>query len=219
MPEKRTIRIKRRQIPETRTKRTQKVHERQKRAAELRSAGVKYDDIAQELGYYNAGGAKKAVDSFLARQEMELAKTVVMMDLNRLDEYQMIATHHLRQKQDVSQIDRLMRIMEMRYRLLGVSPRTIMELQEQYGISEGPSIQNNGVMVIQGSSSDFVKSMMVAAGVDPDDPQVQEKVKAIESSKTYKKIAEAEPQEGAHIEGHIRVLPEDEVIDAEIVDD
>lgn len=219
MPEKRIVRVKRSKIPDTRTRRTKKVHEKQKRAAELRAAGVKYDDIAQELGYANASGAKKAVDSFLARQEMELAKDVVMMDLRRLDEYQMLATHALRQKGDLNQIDRLMRVMEMRYRLLGVSPSTIQQLQEQYGIANGPSIQNNGVMVIQGSTGDFVRQMMEAAGVDPNDPLAQKKMEEIEKRRSQRTPIETPSDGPLPIEGALPALSEEEVVDAEIVDD
>lgn len=237
--------------------------EKQMQALELRKAGATYAEIAQALGYANAGGAKKAVDAMMKRTVFDLAEDIVTLDLQRLDEFQKRCMHQLRTKNDLSQIDRLMRIMERRYTLAGVAPETVKKIQEAYGL-DGAVINNAGVMVVQvghNSEQDFVKKMMVAAGVDPQSEEAQyyldrvgkgrtveplrelttgedtslgksrRKKKKIVKKKT--KAREEVPIEGVHIGGsnkggHIphpvvppthKELAEEEIIDAEIVDE
>jgi hypothetical protein len=219
---RRSIRVKRSKIPPAVGRRTAAVREKQKRAAELRAAGVAYGVIAEELGYSHASSAKKAVDAFVQDQERELAKEIILLDLVRLDEMQMRAYADIRQG-NLKMIPTVLQIMEARYRLLGVSSRTVEELQEQFGISpngpQGGQVVNNGVMVIGGSESDFVRSLMIATGNDPDDPKVKAQVDAIATARTvrerqYKLLPEkdAPSTEGTPIE-------EAEIVDAEIIEE
>ena len=225
---RRTIKVKRSKIPATVTRRTVAVHEKQARAAELRAAGVPFHKIADELGYASPSGAKNAVVAFLNRQEIELAENVVMMDLVRLDEYQMRATAALRAG-DLKQIPILIQIMNQKYALARISPRTVEKIQQRFGISQddilsaqgGGGLTNNGVMVIGGSESDFVRSLMIATGNNPDDPKVQEQVKQIETAvkireqqyglRTVEKSGDPNEVGG--------VIPEADIVDAEIVED
>lgn len=222
----RKIRVKKSAVPAILRKKMLDSRERSMRALELRKAGVTYAVIADQLGYSHASAAKKAVDRAILRQEFEAARDVVLMDLVRLDEFQMRLTEALRTKGDLRTIDQLLRVMEMRYRLIGVSARTVEELQEHFGIKNVSSgITNNGVMVIQGSQADFVRSMMTAVGVDPDSPAAKKKLRELEAApkSSQKGSVQArtvagstgEPDAGtSHTE-----LEEDDIIDAEIVDE
>lgn len=181
-------------------------------ALELRKAGVTYQKIADSLGYSSAGAAKNAVDRLLKRQEFEAAKDVVLIDLQRLDEYQARCTERLRNSGDLGQIDRLMRIMEMRYRIIGVNEETSAELQQHFGLN----VVNKGVMVVQGSEQDFVRAMMSAVGVDPDSPEGKRYVDT-----AVGREIEAAPMRGEEEDKytHHKRLNDEEIVDAEIIDE
>lgn len=146
---------------------------KQEQALELRMTGATYLQIAKAIGYASPGAAKNAVDAVINRTEREAATEVVALDLARLDEYQMRCTHALRNNGDLHQIDRLMRIMEMRYRLLGISDETVRAMQENHGI-----VVNNKNMVMNihaapETEDEFIRKMMRATGVNPDSPEAK----------------------------------------------
>jgi hypothetical protein len=152
---------------------------------ELRIAGLTYQQIADELGYTTPGAAKKAADKAIQRQELDLAKEVVRLDLQRLDDYQQRCTAVLRTKNDLTQIDRLLRIQDQRYRLLGVAPSDIQALREERGM--GTQINMGGVQIIQVGHNDeqgFVRSMMQAAGVDIESDEAKEYLSRVETERT-----------------------------------
>src|SRR6185503_12390372 len=60
--------------------------DRQNQALELRKAGATYAEIANALGYYNSGGAKKAVDKAMSRVVVESSTEIILLDLQRLDD-------------------------------------------------------------------------------------------------------------------------------------
>lgn len=144
--------------------------ERQQQALELRKSGMTYEEIAKALNYSHASGAAYAVKSAIDRIGLEAAKDVVVMDLARLDDYTKRCTAELRAKGDLSQVDRLLRIMQVRHGLLGINSDTFREEQAKQA---NTSITNNAVMVVQGSESDFVSAMMKAVGMDTSTPEVQ----------------------------------------------
>ena len=219
----RTVVIKRSKIPTNIKVKLTTAREKQIRALELRKAKVPYHVIAEELGYASPSGAKQAVDRAIRAMQFEAARDVVMQDLMTLDEMQMRCMDAMR-KGDLFQVDRLLRIMERRYMLVGLQGRTVEELQEHFGIKNSSAgMQNNGVMVInaQAGSADFVRSMMQAVGVDPDSPEAQKKLKELEAGP---------PAEPRHRERIIKkrtveevpdgeALDEGEIVDAEIIDD
>jgi len=169
--------------------RAQAYREREQKALELRKARVTFQQIADALGYAGPAGAKMAVDRAIARQGFEAAREVVLLDLATLDEMQMRLMERVRAG-DLRYIDNLLRVLQQRYSLLGVSARTVKELQEKMGIDpEGPpglaQVTNNGVMVIQGTSeTEFVRSMMEAVGVDTSSPAAQKKLLELESKES-----------------------------------
>lgn len=226
--------VKRSRVPTHIKNKMEQAKERQERALELRKARVPYRVIAEQLGYAGPAGAKKAVDAAIRRHEYEAARDVVLLDLQTLDELQMRATEALR-RGDLFQIDRILRVMQQRYQLLGVSSRTVEELQEHMGVKSPTQIQNNGVMIVQGGTSDFVRSMMQAVGVDPESPEAQKKLLELESAESPSRTVKIPKRKksagtggthtggssigGSHTPPSYTELDEDEIIDAEIVED
>jgi len=200
-----------RQISEERKAELQKKREVAEQALELRKAAVPYQKIADTLGYASAGSAKNAVDRLMSKMEFEAAKDVVLIDLQRLDEYQMRCTERLRNTGDLGQIDRLMRIMEMRYRIIGVNDETAHELQQHFGLN----VVNKGVMVIQGTEADFVSTMMAAVGIDPESAEGQ----AYVNSATNRAITAAPIARDEHVAHDTgKRLKDEDIVDAEIIE-
>jgi len=61
------------------------ITEKQRKALELRKAGVKLDTIAEQLGYADASGAYRAIISALKKTLQEPADELRKMELERLD--------------------------------------------------------------------------------------------------------------------------------------
>jgi hypothetical protein len=206
------------------TAKKQETRAKQNQALQLRMSGATYQEIATALGYKQPASAKWAVDMAISRTEREAAKEVVALDLARLDEYQMRCTHALRTNGDLHQVDRLLRIMEFRYRLLGVSNDTIRELQAEHGIlAAGTTINKNKVMIVQAApetEDEFIKKMMRAVGINPDSPEAQEFVnqhaKNPHALPMLEGSANSERDKGMNAASQI--INEDEIVDAEIVD-
>lgn len=93
--------------------------EKVRKAIELRKAGATYDKIAEALGYENRSGAYKIVVGALRDLVQEPAKELRTLEAERLDAMT-LALWTRAQKGDLPAIDRLLRIMERRARLLGL---------------------------------------------------------------------------------------------------
>lgn len=61
------------------------INEKQRMALELRKAGATFDQIAQRLGYANAGGAYKIVQAGLRATIQQPADEVRQLEVERLD--------------------------------------------------------------------------------------------------------------------------------------
>jgi len=97
--------------------------ERALKALELRKKGVRYEQIAQQLGYTNRGNAHKAVMKeleLLAKECREEAAQVRDLELQRLDALYLVAWKAIAEGSDLGAIDRCLRIMERRAKLLGL---------------------------------------------------------------------------------------------------
>lgn len=138
-------------------------------ALELRKAGVSYAKIATAIGYSSASNCKRGIDRLILHEEKDASMDVIMLDLQRMDEYIQRCTNALRQNGDLSQIDRLLRICEAKYRLLGISDENMSAVRESYGVST--KIDNStSVMIVQASQTseaEFIKRMMQAVNIDP----------------------------------------------------
>lgn len=96
--------------------------ERALKALELRKKGMRYEQIAQQLGYPNRGNAHKAVMKeleLLAKECLEEAARVRDLELQRLDALYLVAYAEV-EGGNIPAIDRCLRIMERRAKLLGL---------------------------------------------------------------------------------------------------
>lgn len=189
-------------------------HKRHLDALNLRMSGATYQNIADALGYSNPSAAKAAVDSAIWRAEKDAAKEVVALDLARLDEYQMRSTHALRTNGDLHQIDRLMRIMEMRYRLLGITDETVRSLQQDHGITINNKNMVMNIHAAPETEEEFLRKMMRATGVDPDSEEAQRVLSEHTTPLALPML------EGSANEGIVRsTSDDDDIVEAEIVEE
>ncbi|WP_020393504.1 hypothetical protein [Kribbella catacumbae] len=95
------------------------VLEKERKALGLRSAGLRYAEIAERLGYANASSARKAVFRGLARSAADEADDLRAIEGERLDKLQSaIWTKALRG--DLRAIDTIVRLMGHRAKLFGL---------------------------------------------------------------------------------------------------
>lgn len=204
-----------RRTPEERAE----IYAKQERCLQMRMAGATFTDIAKAENYKSPGAAKNAVEAAINRTERMAAKDVVALDLARLDEYQMRCTFAMRQNGDLSQIDRLMRIMEMRYRLLGISDETVRALQSEHGIHTINNVKNN-VMVVRASpetEDEFIAKMMSAVGVDPESKQAKMYLNSID--RTTPRALPMAPGSANSLREQEQIQNSEAIVDAEIVDE
>ena len=96
--------------------------ERALKALELRKKGMRYEQIAQQLGYSRRGNAHKAVMKeieLLAKECREEAAQVRDLELQRLDALYLKAWEAV-EEGDLPAIDRCLRVQERRAKLLGL---------------------------------------------------------------------------------------------------
>ena len=93
--------------------------EKRAEALELRAMGYNYQAIADEVGYGSRGAAHKAVAQELRNIPREAAEQAREMELGRLDDLQMAAMNGA-MSGDLFAIDRVVKIIESRARLLGL---------------------------------------------------------------------------------------------------
>ena len=93
---------------------------REAEAVRLRIEGASYREIADALGYQGPSGAYKAVERAIERLcPVERAETLRRIEAARLDRLWRRLWRKL-EEGDLSVVDRLLRIMERRARLLGL---------------------------------------------------------------------------------------------------
>lgn len=99
------------------------VAEKQRQALELRKAGASYAMIAERLGYENKGSAYRAVMTALDRTLREPADELRELEVARLDAL-LLALWPQATRGDLGAIDRVLRLMERRAKLLGLDAPT-----------------------------------------------------------------------------------------------
>lgn len=103
--------------------------------------GMKFDDIANELGYNSKQAAFDAVSRELKAITREPAEEVLRLDLERLD--RMWGIHYLNaQAGDAQALASCMRIMERRARLLGLDAPAKNEITGKDGGPLAPPVFN-----------------------------------------------------------------------------
>jgi len=97
--------------------------ENQRKALELRKAGVTFASIAETLGYRGPSGAYRAVMSALRKTLQEPADEVRKMEAERLDAL-LLALWAQAKSGNQGAVDRVLRVMERRAKLLGLDMPT-----------------------------------------------------------------------------------------------
>lgn len=112
--------------------------EKERKALELRRAGVDYATIARQLGYSNRGTVHRMVQKAMARVNKEPAEALRNLEQERLDRLQ-AAVWQDALKGSYGAVDRVIRIMERRAKLLGLDAPTAItnevtgEITVQFG--------------------------------------------------------------------------------------
>lgn len=109
-------------------------NEKHRQALELRKAGASYELIAEKLGYSHPSGAHKAVTSALQKTLREPADDLRNLELDRLDAMMLALWQQARQGNQGA-VDRILRIMERRAKLLGIDAPTKQELIGELDLS------------------------------------------------------------------------------------
>jgi len=111
-----------------------KAYERQQEALSLRLVGLSYDAIAERLEFANRSGAFRAVQAALKKTLQEPADELRTLELERLDSM-LLPMMAQAKKGNQGAVDRVLRIMERRAKLLGLDAPTKQEIT---GAGGGP---------------------------------------------------------------------------------
>jgi hypothetical protein len=118
--------------------------EKRRKALRLRKAGMGYESIASKVGYSNAGAAYKAVQAALKATIQEPADDVRTLEIERLDRL-MLALWKLALEGESDAIDRVLKIMDRRAKLLGLdAPTKVTQHSPPAGLSSEPPIGPDG---------------------------------------------------------------------------
>lgn len=128
--------------------------EKQRRALEMRKAGASYAQIAEQVGYSDASGARRAVVTAFQEITQEPTNELRTLQVERLNHLLMIVWAKINQG-DETQIDRALRIMAQMDGLMGTAAAQEM------------NVRHEGVLVIDGSKNEYIAQMAAMAGADP----------------------------------------------------
>lgn len=92
---------------------------KERQALGMRRAGLTYDEIARNLGYSHASAARKAVQRGLKRTLQDDADATRQLEADRLDRLQ-AGVWTAAAGGDVQALDRVLKIMDRRAKLLGL---------------------------------------------------------------------------------------------------
>ena len=192
--------------------------ERKKRretALSLRMAGASYSEIVKaNIGYNNTATVSRDMRKVLTEFTYETPEDVLVLDLARIDEIQKILTAALRSG-DLGQAGPIMRCMQFRRETLGITPEVIGERR-----NAAQNVTNNGIMVVQGTTGDYIAAMAQASGVNPD--EVRKELEQVSSSnKTISGVRGttpgSDPYTNAANSNDKNRAVSDDIVDAEIV--
>lgn len=108
-------------------------YERHMEALRLRILGEPYDAIAQQLGFASRSGAHRAVMSALAKTLREPAEELRTLELERLDTLMRPLMERAKEGSQTA-VDRILRIMERRAKLLGLDAPEKREITGADGV-------------------------------------------------------------------------------------
>lgn len=132
--------------------------EKQRQALELRKGGASYASIAQALGYGDQSAARKAVVKAFSEIIQEPAVEVKTIQIERLN-HMLLTLWPKVQQGDERSIDTSLRVMDKIDRLMG----TEAAVQSTLNIN-----QTTGILVIDGSKDDYLRSLKQMAGIAGD---------------------------------------------------
>jgi hypothetical protein len=95
---------------------------RRSEAVRLRTAGLSYEQVAQELGYANRGTVHRIVQQALSAREADSVDELRHLELARLDDVQAALWPRM-MAGEVSAALGVLRVIDQRIRLLGLEPR------------------------------------------------------------------------------------------------
>lgn len=132
-------------------------YERQRKALELRKAGLTYAQIAEECGYSSPATARNAVVKLLATNERESVDDFRNMQFERLN-YMIMKLWPRVQDGDEKAIMTVATLMSQQDKLTGTEAATKVDAQVHH---------TGGILVIEGSEEEYVSAlekMAAAAG-------------------------------------------------------
>lgn len=110
--------------------------ERRAKAVEMRKLGFTYQKIGDELGVSLAGAHKTVMTALkqLNEQTAEGAEEIRRLELERLDEWLVRVAKEIQNGRALPAIDRGIRIMDRRAKLLGLDAPTKLEVRDLYEV-------------------------------------------------------------------------------------
>lgn len=121
------------------------------KAVELRKAGASYDEIARVLGYGARSGAFKIVQTALKEMLREPVKELRSLEAARLDDIQLALWSRVK-RGELAALDRLIKIMERRAKLLGLDVPSVQQIEHKVEASVEPEdVKRMAAEVLGGS--------------------------------------------------------------------
>lgn len=128
-------------------------------AFELRKAGADYDTIADRLGYKDGRSARAAILQRIRKYyaaNTEAVEEIMALEMERLDHLQLVCWR-MAKDGDLSAVDRILKIMERRAKLLGID-------KQVEGSGNVDNSTHQTAIFIGGSEDDYVKALQQATG-------------------------------------------------------
>lgn len=189
--------------------------ERRKNAMSMRIAGATLQDIVNAgIGYNNTSMVSQDLKKALSNFYQEDIESLLILDLARIDEMQKICTFVMRSQQDTSQVRNLMALMQFRRETMGYKPEDIADRR-----ATGSSVTNNGIMVVQGSTRDYLQGLMEAVGAS--DGEIEREFREVDAevrkSAGHQSLPEVPSQEHTRTPANsqARIVPQ--VIQGEVI--
>lgn len=132
--------------------------EKQRKALELRKAGASFDTIADQLGYADASGAYRAVQTAMKVLHQEPALELRTVQVERLN-HMLLTLWPKVQNGDERAIDTSLRVMDKIDRLMGT------DAAQQVDVNIN---QNNAILVVDGDKDDYLRALKQMAGINGD---------------------------------------------------
>lgn len=137
-----------------------RIEKRKQQALEFRMAGATLQDIVNAgIGYKSTQHVGQDLQQVMKGIYQEDIENLILLDLARIDEMQKICTLVMRMERDTSQVRNIMALMQFRRETMGITPEQIQDRR-----ASTTSVTNNGIMVVQGSTQEYLEGLMKAVG-------------------------------------------------------